>query len=110
MSLLVLSVECVYIGLATKRLRVLPLCGIDKSRNHLVAKPISFSLIAFTWNTHMSHSAVSVVFAKRIYKLLGQIDGLRRTHICGGNPQRVKSCVIVDTKQLHANLLSKTQR
>ena len=29
-----------YIGLATRWLRILALDGIDKSRNHLVAKPI----------------------------------------------------------------------
>ena len=36
---------------------------------------------AFTWDTYMSLSALSV-FAKRIYEFLGQIDGLRRTQIC----------------------------
>lgn len=38
----------------------------------------------------MSLSALTIVLAERVYEFIGQIDGLRRTHICGGSPKRVK--------------------
>ena len=41
----------------------------------------------------MSLLVLSVAFAKRIYEFLGQIDGLRIMHICGGSPQGVNTFI-----------------
>lgn len=64
----------------------------------LLVLSIVFVERVYVRHIYMSRSALSVVFVKRIHELLGQIDGLRRTHIYGGSPQGIKIFVMAYIK------------